>query len=81
VIGNARFSTHSHPVGFALKDGSMRVARWHQVWLLASPNLLSCRLDFGNSMGMVFLEELKLMFDLRHPAGGGENFPIGFGFP
>jgi len=27
---------------------------------------------------MVFLEELKVMFDLRHPAGCGEDFPIGF---
>jgi hypothetical protein len=64
VIGNARFSTQSQPVGFALKDGSMRVARWRQVWFLTSSDSLSCRLDFRNSIGMVFLELLNLVVDL-----------------
>ena len=32
-------------------------------------------------MGMVFLEMLKLTFDLRHAAGCGEDFPVGFRFP
>jgi hypothetical protein len=32
-------------------------------------------------MGMVFLEVLKLMFDLRHPVGCGEEFPVRFGLP
>ena len=32
-------------------------------------------------MGMVFLEELKLMFDLRDAATCGEHFRIGFRFP
>lgn len=81
MIGNARFCTHSQSVGFALKDGSMRVARWRQVWLLASPDFLSCRLDLGNSIGMVFLEVLKLMFDLRPPVGCSENFPVRLGLP
>ena len=31
MIGNARFSTHSQPVGFALEAGSMRVARWRRL--------------------------------------------------
>jgi hypothetical protein len=30
---------------------------------------------------MVFLEVLKLLVDLRHAAGCGEDFPIGFRFP
>ena len=81
MIGNARFSTQSHPVGFAEKDGSMRVARWRQVWFLTSSDSLSGRLDFRNSIGMVFLEVLKLIVDLRHAVGCGEDFLIGFRLP
>jgi hypothetical protein len=32
-------------------------------------------------MGMVFLEVLKLAFDLRHATGCGEYFAVGFRFP
>ena len=32
-------------------------------------------------MGMVFLEVLKLIFDFRHAAGCGEDFPVNFRLP
>ena len=54
MIGIARFSMHSHPVGFALEDGSMRVAGATSIWLLTCAYLWSCRLSFGDAMGMVF---------------------------
>ena len=42
VVGNKRFSTHSHPVGLALSLGLTRVARCRQI------GLRIC-MDFGTS--------------------------------
>jgi hypothetical protein len=37
----------------------------------------ACGLSVGDSIGMV-LEVLKLTFDLRHAAGCGQDFQVGF---
>ena len=80
MIGNARFSTHSQPVGFALESGSTRVAPCCQIRFRAGADLRASGLCAGVSIGIRF-ELLKLTFDLRHVAGCGEDFTVGFRFP
>ena len=57
MIGNKRFSTHSHPVGLALSLGLTRVALYrqhlHGFWYERTVR--------ENSMGIVLVELLKLM--------------------
>ena len=65
----------THRVGFALEDGSMRVARCGQNSFRAYVDLWSGRLLVGSSMGIILLEMLKLKARSRHPTRCEEDFP------
>ena len=54
----------------------MRVACWLPDLVSHLTGFLSSGLLFGNSMGMVLVEVLKVKFDLRHAAGCDEDFAV-----
>lgn len=79
MIGIARFSRHSHPVGLASGFGLMQRACSFQIGLLSGMDFLLMGLPAG--LEIMGFELVELGIDFRQTAGVGRNEFVDFGFP
>lgn len=79
MIGIARFSRHSHPVGLAFGYGLMQRVCSFQTGLLSGTDFLLSGLLAG--LAIMGFELVELGADFRQTAGIGRNEFVDFGFP